>query len=37
MTKYAIFTGETYYPNGGWRDLKGIYKSKYELKMNTIY
>lgn len=32
MTKYAIFAGQLYYPGGGWQDLQGIYKDKYELK-----
>lgn len=32
MTKYAIFSGERYYPLGGWEDLKGIYSDTSEIK-----
>jgi len=30
VKRYLVFAGDTYYPSGGWRDLKGNFGSKRE-------
>jgi len=32
MNRYLLFAGDTYYPAGGWNDLKGDYTNLEEAK-----
>jgi hypothetical protein len=27
---YAVFTGDHYYPSGGWRDFKGVFEDLFD-------
>jgi hypothetical protein len=34
--RYLVFAGDTYYPRGGWNDLKGSYDELTEAEERAI-
>ena len=36
MKRYLLFSGYTYYPDGGWEDFRGSFRTLEEAKEATL-
>lgn len=36
MKGFIVFCGDTYYPNGGWKDVLGVYGTLEEAKDSLL-